>query len=236
MVELLYQDLAVLSLTRSEWDYNPYFRERFFSGFYSYLNKISEIRGKKTLPNEIVKSPKDIVIIKLAIKSVKEYMVLFRRNKIIDIPLQFIHIVPEGSNCENCFFGGIVVERAADDKIFAIKLFQKIFAKMSFSAVELSGDRKVTFIDEGNGLKEATASLISRLFLEEVVLKNDLFEKNGSAIEENCFSLKSEKLFHELLAKVWKDETILTKEKFFRNTVETVINGGYFDEVEAKLS
>jgi hypothetical protein len=233
MVKLLYQDLAMLNLIRSEWDYNSYSKERFLSRFYSYLNNVSEIRGKKNLPNEIVKSQRDIVIIKLAIKSVKEYMFLFRRNKIIDIPLQFIHIVPEGSDYEDSFFGGIVVERVADDKIFAIKLFQKLFEKMSFSAVELQGNRKVVFINENNELKRAAASLISRLFLERVVLNSDLFEEDESIIEDVCFFLESEKVFDEFLEKIWKDENkSISKEKFFRNVVEAIINGGYFDEVK----
>ena len=55
------------------------------------VKRISE----RLLPGEIPKSDRDMDIIELVIKSVKEYMVLYRRDKIIDIPPSFVHQVPE---------------------------------------------------------------------------------------------------------------------------------------------
>jgi hypothetical protein len=233
MVELLYQDLAVLDWIKSEWEYNLSSKDKIFSKFHSYLNNISEMRGKRVLPDEIKKTPKDIIIIKLVIKSVREYMIFFRRNKIINVPLQFVHIVPEGSNHEDSFFGGIVVERVVDDKIFAIKLFQKVFQKMSFSAVRAPRDRKLIFINTDNKFREAAASLVSRLFLKKVILNNDLFDNKDFLIEKDCFSIEAEKIFFEFLKNKWNySNKKISEDKFFRNIVEMIINGGLFDEVK----
>ena len=233
MVELLYQDLAMLNWIKSDWEYDSFSKNKFFSKLYSYLNNVSEKNGSKILFDEIEKTPKDIIIIKLVIKSVRNYMVFFRRDKIINIPLQFIHIVPEGSNYQDSLFGGIVVERTANDRIFAIKLFQKIFQKMSFSAVMINKDRKLIFVNIDNNFKEAIASLVSRLFFEEVIIKKDLFKNNDLMAEKDCFSLEAENNFKEFLQRKCNYENkVITKEKLFRSVVETIINGGLFDEIK----
>lgn len=224
--ELFYQDLAMLDWTDSEWEYNTCSRDEFLNNLYSFLNRASEIGGKKFLPNEIRRAPRDIQIIELAIKSVKEYMVLFGRDKIINLPLQFIHVLPEGSDYEKSFFGGIVVEKVEDDRIFAINLFQKIFARMSFSAIKVKKDRTFSFVDTGLGFKEAVASLMARNFFEEVVSNSDLFKKGEPIIEEKCFNLEAEDFFIKSFSDVMKkNKGLIPKEKLFHDIIEATING-----------
>ena len=210
----------------TEWDYYPVSKDKIYNKFHSFLNKASDLGGKKSLSNERRKNSKDILIIELVIESVKEYMVLFGRDKIINIPLQFIHIIPKGSDCENSFFGGIVVEKVEDDRVFAINLFQKIFARMSFSAIKVHKDRTFSYIDIGGDFKEAVASLMSRNFFEEVVSHNNLFEKNKPIVEEKCFNLEAEDLFIKSFREVVKkNKGYIPKEKLFHDTVEATING-----------
>ncbi|MFA5169815.1 MAG: hypothetical protein WC386_00870 [Candidatus Paceibacterota bacterium] len=250
--ELLYHDMAML------YKDDPY--KSILPRFYSFLNNVSEKGGKVLLPKELRKSEKDIFIIEMVVEMVREYMVLSGRNKIIDISLPFVHLIPEGSGYENnSVFGGIVVERVANDSIFAINLFQKIFARMSFSAVKSCGDRSIVFIDIGGNFKEAVASLMSRRFFEEFVKGNELFKDSEPIIEEKCFDLKAEDSFNQTLEELWeRNKRLFPKEKLFHDTVEATINGrilpfmvirdrkitqeevnkllSYFQEVGTKLS
>ena len=226
MINLLYQDMAMLDWEDTEWDYNPISKDKIYNKFHSFLNKASELGGKKSLSNEIRKTPKDILIIELVIESVKEYMILFGRDKTINIPLQFVHIVPKESNYENSFFGGIVVEKVEDDRVFAVNLFQKIFTRTSFSAIKVHKDRTFSYIDIGGNFKEAVASLMSRNFFEEVVSNNNLFEKDKPIIEEKCFNLEAEDFFIKSFREVMKNNRgYIPKEKLFHDTVEATING-----------
>jgi hypothetical protein len=225
MVELLLQDFATLE-PKDEWAYVPRLKEKDISTLYTFLNNISEVGAGKFLPDEISKSQKDILIVELVIRLVKECMVFFGRNKTIDIPLRFIHLIPEGSNYKASLFGGIVVERVADDRVFAIKLFQKVFAKTSFSAIKINKDRTLTFIDVGGNIKEAVASLISRSFFEDVVLQNNLFLKGEPIVEKECFDLEAEAIFNEAFEEVLeRNKGFLSREKLFKDAVEATVNG-----------
>lgn len=145
--------------------------------------------------------------------------------QVIDIPLQFIHLVPKGRTYESPLFGGIVVERTSD-KAFAIKLFQKLFTRMSFSAVKIHRDRTLTFIDVGGNFKEAVASIFSRSFFDEVVLDNNLFKKDELINEKECFDFEAEKVFLKGFEEARRSSKgLIPKEKLFHDMVEATING-----------
>jgi hypothetical protein len=158
---------------------------------------------------------------------VTEYMVLLGRSKIINISLPFIHLVPKGNTYKsNSVFGGIVVERVENDAVFAIKLFQKVFERMSFSAVKVCEDRTIVYVDVGKDFKEATASLMSRDFFEEVIKKNNLFNGSNPIVEEKCFDLRAEDVFNLELDDLWeKNRRIFPRDKFFKDMIEATING-----------
>ncbi|MFA5432220.1 MAG: hypothetical protein WC319_05020 [Candidatus Paceibacterota bacterium] len=227
MVELHCWDLAVFDF-KSDWEYDHYSKNAGISKFYSFLNNVSETGRRKSLPFELEKTPRDIFIINLAVNAAREYMIFFKRDKIIDIPLCHIHLVSEKSIHEDSLFGGVVVEQVADDIVFAIKLFQKIFVKMSFSAVGVRKDRKIISIGVADVFKEAAASLISRRFLKEIILKNDFFVENKLVSEEEYFNLEAEKVFDDAL-KDFRRENVnfISQEKLFNNIIDSVINGAF---------
>jgi len=195
---------------------------------YSFINNVTRKSGSEFLPVEIRKTQKDILIIEMVLRMVTEYMVLLGRSKIINISLPFIHLIPEGKTySSNSVFGGIVVERVENDAVFAIKLFQKVFARMSFSAIKVcEEDRTIVYVDVGKDFKEAAASLISRDFFEEFIKKNSLFNESNPIVEEKCFDLRAEDVFNSELDDLWeKNRRIFPREKFFKDMVEATING-----------
>jgi len=216
----------MLDFKDPKWTYDISSRDRMVIRFHTSLNRFAEKGGKSPVPNELIKTQKDLKIIELVIKAAKEYMILFGRNKIIDIPVSFIHLITESDGYENnSVFGGIVVERMADDSVFAIKLFQKIFARMSFSSVRACEDRSIVLIDIGANFKEGVASLASRLFFEEV--KDDrLFRRSEPIIEERSFDLVAEDAVNRVLEEVWESNSeLFPKEKIIRDAVQAIVNG-----------
>ncbi|MDD4531655.1 MAG: hypothetical protein PHH21_03055 [Candidatus Pacebacteria bacterium] len=224
-VVLKYHDVAVFKNQELDGPQKEIADRKMISYLHSFLNNQAEKGGTRFLPNEIVKTPGDVKIIEAVIRMVAEQMVSLKREKIIEIPLPFVHLVPEGANCEsNPVFGGIVVERSADDVIFAVKLFQKVFCRMSYSAVKVCDQRQIVCIDVGNSFKEAVASLKSREFLEKAMEKGLL--KKVPIIEEKLFDLKSEMVFMRELDDLWeRNRRLFPKERFSRDMVEATING-----------
>ena len=224
-VVLKYHDVAVFRNQELDGPQKEIADRKMISYLHSFLNNQAEKGGTRFLPNEIVKTPEDVKIVEAVIRMVTEQMISLKREKIMDIPLPFIHLVPEGANCEsNPVFGGIVVERTADHTIFAVKLFQKVFCRMSYSAVKVCDQRQLVCIDVGNSFKEAVASLKSREFLERAIQGGLL--KKAPIIEEKLFDLKAEMVFMRELNDLWeRNKRLFPKERFFQNMVEATING-----------
>jgi len=152
-------------------------------------------------------------------------MILCKRDKIIEIPMSFIHLVPEGSGYSyDPILGGIVVERIADDRVFAIKLFQKLFVRMSWSAIKCE-DRKL--IVSRCLINEGIASLMSRQFFEETIKGNSLFA-NNETINQECFNIEAEKVFNGALDNFWeRSHKSIPKETFSFKIIGAAINGSF---------
>jgi len=227
---LKYHDEAVLRDSNNSEDPEKNISDKaMLECLYAFLNNFTKNNGEKVLPGELDKgedSSKEKKIVETVLSAVTEQMISLERNKIINVTLPFIHLVPEGFvHKSDSVFGGIVVERTADDVIFAIKLFQKVFERMSYSAVKVLDDRQIAYIDVGNSFKEAVASFQSREFLKEVI-ENPLFEKKEEIVEEKLFNLGAEKVFNDELDNLWeRNEKIFPREKLFQNMVEATING-----------
>lgn len=227
IVLLKYHDVAVFKNHILDGPEKPIADREMISHLHFFLNNFAGKNGIKFLPSERVKTAKDIKIIEMVMRAVKEQMVSLKRSKIIEVPLPFVHLVPEGVVCkDDSAFGGIVVERAADDVIFSVKLFQKVFERMSYSAVKVCNERQIAYVDVGNSFKEAVASFQSREFLKEVVRKSPLFESKEAIPDEKLFNLEAEMTFNMELDDLWeRNGRILPREMFFQNMVEATING-----------
>ena len=223
---LEYHDIAIFDNCEPEGPQKESVDRMMNSYLHSYLNNTTKKTGTRFLPDELVKTPRDIAIIETVMRVAKGQMISLKRNKIIEFPLPFVHLVPEGRACENnSVFGGIVVERAAEDSFFAAKLFQKFFARMEFCAVKVCQDRKVVLVDVGNSFKEAVASFKSREFLEKATASG-LFEKKAPMVEEKFFDLEAETVFNKELNDLWeRNKRLFPKERFFDDMVEATING-----------
>jgi len=224
-VVLRYHDVAVFRNQELDGPQKEIADKRMIYYLHSFLNNHAEKGGTRFLPREIVKTPQDIKIIETVIRMVTEQMISLKREKIIEVSLPFIHLVPEGTVCEsNPVFGGIVVERTADDIVFAVKLFQKVFCRMSYSAVKVCDRRQLVWIDVGNSFKEAVASLKSREFLEKA-MEEGLLER-APIVEEKLFDLRAEAVFMGELNDLWeRNKMLFPKERFSRDMVEATING-----------
>ena len=223
-LELLYWDVAIFDderCSRLRRDYD--LRRDFQNMLHLRLNRQA---GKKFVSGEIKPEGKESLAIELAVNSATDFMISFRRDKIIKV-FSLIQLVPENRGYDvDPVFGGIVIEKAPNLQELALETFLKVFLRMCFSGVlQKEGGFELLHFDDSD-LKKGVTSLMTRRFYEGRVINNELFKTDKVVIPERYFDIESERRFKEVMA-IWGRENLIPSDKLFPLMVGCVINGNF---------
>ncbi|MBP9711492.1 MAG: hypothetical protein KBD55_00445 [Candidatus Pacebacteria bacterium] len=180
-----------------------------------YLNQRFQNSNEK-FDGEIEKSEKDIILIDFAQKAANEILARFNRTKIIDIPLEHVHILKKGGVLEitkgmfiegahSTTQGDFIIDRNESSVDFTIIVFHELIHTKAFNAVQIipvgnkneiveyrsgfsvtSRDGRVVFFDQIN---EAVVGYLTKIFYEEYVRKSELFKSEIKDIDDGKASV-----------------------------------------------
>lgn len=206
---------------------------------------------------EIRKTEQDLEIINLARQAVISFQAEYKRKKILNIPLDHIHVLKRGSvgACTESYEEGafsskgktIIVERFFDEAKFALGVFHELFHAYSYSCPLYKDGQTVNFIS-GVSIKapcfkrlvffekieEAVISFMERKFFKEHIVPNDdLFVK---PIGKISFSRIEEIEHLEWLINFSRGKTGESRKDLMKFFIRAQINGwvdGMFDFYES---
>jgi len=192
--------------------------------FIKSINKLSE--GSKNLfPGEHDKSETETVVLKEALSFAKDCMIYYKRKKIMEIPLEMVHVIPEGLDIKvNPVFRGIVIERSGNELLDALVATRRISEFMFFKTIKNGEDRKFFLYETGSIYREAVADFLSRKFYEERIVGKGLLK--NTTIFEGCFDPKKEALLNSIVEDTFKrGEGLFSKEEVLQDVINNIING-----------
>lgn len=174
--------------------FNGYSRKSAIASAIEHFNRDQELE-------ELKKTKREEEIIELARQAVISFQAEYGRKKILNIPLDHVHVLKKGSvGTYNASFATgasssraktVIVERSSNDAKFALTVFHELFHTYSYSCPLYKDGRMMNFIS-GVSIKapcfkrqvffeiieEAVISFMERKFFKEyIVPNNDLFVK-----------------------------------------------------------
>lgn len=172
------------------------------------LEQLFTMGGEKIKEYEIGKTPRDLEIIQFASKSADAYMKKYGRKRKIDISLNNVHVLRDGSTekftkgrlygaAHSLKWGSMTIDRTPSDVQFVLMAFHEFIHFKSYKALQVTTNRKLEDYRSGfmvtsrdgketyfKDLEEALTALVERRFWKEVVLQNPLFESEVRMLKE----------------------------------------------------
>lgn len=161
--------------------------------------------GKERLPGELDKTQRDKDLIDFAQKSLNEYLLKYKRERIYDTPLSNIHIMPsggikdwlkieKGGGIAHTEFNACAVDKNNNDITFSIIMFHELYHLKTHIALRaglgVHGLKALkehrsgvgvfnsdNSIEYFNNLKEQINHYLCNEFFEEKIKNSDLFNK-----------------------------------------------------------
>lgn len=221
----LYLDFFDRAILHEGEKYKDLYRDDFmYKSFLRSINNMSK-KGLKKLPGEVEKTQQEKIVIMEAIRFTEELMVHYKRNKIIKIPLEMVHVFPEGAEIQaHPVFRGIVVERTNSELLNALMAVRKISDFVSFKTIMNDKNHKFFLYETGSIFREAVSDFFSRRFYDERIVKNNLLR--DIVVFEGCFSPEKEAVLNKIVEDVFnRSQGIFSREEIFSDTITNIING-----------
>lgn len=175
------------------------------------IHQFEEVGNKKIENYELEKTTRDIQLIQFAGNAVDDYLQKYNRDKKVDVSLDNIHILKEGSvekitsgriagGMHSVVNGNVLVEKQAYDINFSLKVFHEIVHLKSFTAMQVTQGGKGKLIPyrlgfsaisrDGNKIyfedvNEAIVGLLTEKFFKDYIEKSDLFKDELQRMKEN---------------------------------------------------
>jgi len=207
--------------------YNDSYRGNFVTMQDYFVRSVNNLsRGsKKFFHGELVKTETETVVFNEALSFVKDCMIYYKRKKIMEIPLEMVHVIPEGLDIKvDPVFRGIVVERTGSELLNALIATRRISEFMFFKTIKNGEDRKFFLYETGSIYREAVANFLSRRFYEERIVGKGIL--GNAAIFEGCFDPKKEALLNSVVEDTLKrGKGLFSKEEVLWDVVNNIING-----------